>query len=148
MKQLCMAKIMACFVVVAMLLQAPTSTFISAQTPQTPKYGGTAIVPNAADPATLNIATTTSAPDHVVADNIYEPLAQYDKYQNIRPMLAQSWAVSPDGLSWTFNLLRNATWQDGFPFTSADVKFSFEQVLSKYHPRKVSFGGSCQGRHT
>jgi peptide/nickel transport system substrate-binding protein len=42
------------------------------------------------------------------------------------PDLAQSYSVSPDGLSITVNLFHNVSWQDGVPFTSADVKFSVE----------------------
>ncbi|MDK2974172.1 MAG: peptide/nickel transport system substrate-binding protein [Methanofollis sp.] len=40
--------------------------------------------------------------------------------------LAERWECSPDAKTWTFYLVRNATWQDGVPFTSADVKFTCE----------------------
>lgn len=42
------------------------------------------------------------------------------------PDLAESWEVSPDGLTWTFHFVRNATWHDGVPFTSADFKFTLD----------------------
>ena len=41
------------------------------------------------------------------------------------------------------------TWHDGTPFTSADVKFSFEEVLLKFHARtKASMGGVLAGIDT
>jgi peptide/nickel transport system substrate-binding protein len=42
------------------------------------------------------------------------------------PDLAESWQVSGDGLTWTFHFVRNATWHDGVPFTSADFKFTLD----------------------
>jgi peptide/nickel transport system substrate-binding protein len=42
------------------------------------------------------------------------------------PDLAQSWSVSPDGLTWTFHFVKNATWHDGVPFTSEDFKFTLD----------------------
>lgn len=38
--------------------------------------------------------------------------------------------ISKDGLTITYHLRRNATWSDGKPVTSADVKYSFEQVMN------------------
>lgn len=45
-----------------------------------------------------------------------------------RPDLAQKWEISPDGRTYTFSLVRNAKWHDGKPFTSADVKYTFEGI--------------------
>jgi peptide/nickel transport system substrate-binding protein len=42
------------------------------------------------------------------------------------PDLAESWLVSPDGLTWTFHFVKNATWHDGIPFTSEDFKFTLD----------------------
>jgi peptide/nickel transport system substrate-binding protein len=57
------------------------------------------------------------------------------------PDLAQKWRISPDGKTYTFYLVKNAVWHDGQPFTSADVKFSIEEVLLKHHPAgKLLFG--------
>ena len=48
-------------------------------------------------------------------------------------MLAESWSISDDGLTYVFNLRKGVTWHDGKPFTSADVVFTFEEMLS-FHP--------------
>lgn len=49
--------------------------------------------------------------------------------------LATSWKVSKNRLVWTFNLRRGVKWQDGKPFTSADVAYTYNNiVLSKRYP--------------
>ncbi len=45
------------------------------------------------------------------------------------PDLAKSWESSPDGLTWTFNLVDNAKWSDGQPVTSDDVAFTFNYII-------------------
>ncbi|MEM3114516.1 MAG: ABC transporter substrate-binding protein, partial [Nitrososphaerota archaeon] len=53
-----------------------------------------------------------------------------------RPELAESWEIikEPDGgMTIIFHLVRNATWHDGKPFTSADVKFTYEQVAPVFN---------------
>ncbi len=42
--------------------------------------------------------------------------------------------VSADGLTWTVKLRSGVTWTDGSPFTSADVKFSFDLARSANCP--------------
>ena len=40
------------------------------------------------------------------------------------PDLADTWEVSPDGLTWTFHLHPGVKWHDGQPFTANDVAFT------------------------
>jgi len=102
---------------------------------QTAPVGGTLVVAASSDPGTLNGAITTASPAHTVADSVFNGLVQLDAQLNPTPDLAERWAVSPDGRAYTFTLAHNVRWHDGQPFTSADVKFTFEQVLLKYHAR-------------
>ena len=46
------------------------------------------------------------------------------------PNLAESWETSDDGLTWTYNLVQNASFSDGTPLTSEDVVYSFERVMN------------------
>ena len=46
------------------------------------------------------------------------------------PLLAESYTVSPDGLTYTFVLRDGLTFADGTPVTSADVQYSFERRTS------------------
>jgi ABC-type transport system substrate-binding protein len=66
-----------------------------------------------------------------VAGHIYSGLVQYDQATNaIIPDIATGHEVSADGTVWTFRLRPNVTWHKGYgPFTSDDVRFSFERVL-------------------
>ena len=51
---------------------------------------------------------------------------------NLNPIygdLAQSWTVSPDGLTYTFTLKNGIKWHDGRPFTADDVAFSLKTAM-------------------
>lgn len=101
----------------------------------TPQRGGTLVVAAGADPGHFNPAITTAGGTHFVADNLYNGLVFLDEKLEPKPDLAQSWTVSDGGRTYTFKLRQNVKWHDGTAFSSADVKFSFEQVLLKYHAR-------------
>jgi peptide/nickel transport system substrate-binding protein len=49
--------------------------------------------------------------------------------ENFIPWLAESWDISPDHLTFTFHLRPDLRWSDGYPITSADFKWTFEQAL-------------------
>lgn len=63
---------------------------------------------------------------------IYEPLMFFDTAQagNVHPWLATSYAWSDGGKSITFRLRHGVKWNDGQPFTSADVAYTFELAKS------------------
>jgi len=44
----------------------------------------------------------------------------------IEPDVAESWEVSEDGLTYTYNLRQDVLWHDGEPLTAEDVKFTIE----------------------
>jgi len=73
-----------------------------------------------------------------VADNLYNGLIFLDAQLTPHADLADSWDVSADGKTYTFHLHPGVMWHDGQPFSSDDVKFTFEQVLLKYHARTKS----------
>ena len=61
---------------------------------------------------------------------IFSHLVTYNlEYTEIIPDLAESWSISDDSLTWTFNLRQGVTWHDDTPFTAADVVFSIELCL-------------------
>lgn len=99
------------------------------------KRGGTLITVVHPEPSTLAVYLSTAQSIPEITSKVYEGLLDYDFDLNPRPALAKSWSVSPDGKTVTFKLQSNVTWQDGKPFTSADVKFSVMEVLKKIHPR-------------
>ena len=95
----------------------------------------TLVVAINSDPGALNPAVTTSGGTHPVTDQMFNGLVGLDENLNPVPELAESWSTEDEGRTYRFVLRRGVTWHDGTPFTSADVKFTFEQALLKYHSR-------------
>ncbi len=87
------------------------------------------------EPPSLASYLSTSGPIGLVAPKIYEGLLDYDNDLQAIPSLAESWDVSEDGKTVTFNLQKGVKWHDGEDFTSEDVQFTVMELLSKIHPR-------------
>jgi peptide/nickel transport system substrate-binding protein len=84
----------------------------------------------AIEPDTMNPMTTYSTEAVEVLQLVYDYLIDTSLALTPQPGLATSWSYSGDGKSITYKL-RDATWHDGKPFSSADVKFTFELIKSK-----------------
>lgn len=78
-----------------------------------------------ADIDTLNPLTSITSHAHLL---VYDRLMVYDADLNTVLSLAKSRTVSPDGKTTTFVIHDGATFHDGTPVTSADVKFSYDIV--------------------
>ena len=63
----------------------------------------------------------------VVHLSVLEGLTKINMDGKITPLLAESWTIDPDGKVYTFKLKKGVKFQDGEPFTSSDVRFSFER---------------------
>src|SRR5271165_2356134 len=77
----------------------------------------------------------TSAPAAAIGEvthyNIFEGLTKIEEDFSVTPLLAEKWTFSPDLKTLTFTLKPNVKFQDGEPFSSKDVKFSFERFAAK-----------------
>jgi ABC-type transport system substrate-binding protein len=62
--------------------------------------------------------------------SLYDPLVTWDENFDFVPALAESWTVSEDGLTWTFNIRKGVNFHNGDPVTSADVMFTVEHFQS------------------
>ena len=87
------------------------------------------------DPGQLNTAITTNGGVHTAAALLYDGLVALDDSVRPTPALADRWEVEDAGKRYRFHLRQGVRWHDGLPFTSADVKFTFEELLLKYHAR-------------
>ncbi|MEO7158019.1 MAG: ABC transporter substrate-binding protein, partial [Vicinamibacterales bacterium] len=110
---------------------------VSAGCVQAPPSGQpvTLVVAINGDPGALNPAVTTSGNTHPVTDQIFNGLVGLDQQLNPIPELAERWTIEDQGRAYRFDLRHDVRWHDGTPFTSADVKFTFEEALLKYHSR-------------
>lgn len=59
---------------------------------------------------------------------VFSGLVSLDPQLQLRPELAASWQISPDGRVYTFFLRRDATFHDGRPVTSADLIYAWERA--------------------
>ena len=81
------------------------------------------------DIKTFDPALSTDYNSIVAIDMVFTGLVQLDDNLNVRPQLADSWQVGPDGLTWTFHLKTNLKFSDGTPLTSKDVAYSIDRAL-------------------
>ena len=102
-----------------------------AQAVGAPISGGTVTIPIVADP-TLNPWSPNAFVESLFVNRVlFDGLTKPGKDLAPAPDLAASWTTSADGLSWTFKLREGVKWSDGQPFTSADVAFTFNDIVLK-----------------
>jgi peptide/nickel transport system substrate-binding protein len=83
---------------------------------------------------------------------VYDPARLVDGHATLRGELAESWAWSDGGKRLTFKLKHGVLWHDGKPFTSADVKYTFDLVRDlpakrlKLNPRKLWYANVAEVR--
>ena len=94
------------------------------------------------EPAGLD--PTIAAPvaiGQVTWQNIFEGLVTIDRDGKIQPQLAKSWAISEDGLTYTFKLQTGLAFHDGEAFDSSVAKASLERArgADSVNPQKRFF---------
>lgn len=77
----------------------------------------------------------TGYPGYNVLTLMYDTLLWHDKDNNLVPLLAKEYSVSPDGLSVDVTLREGVKWHDGRPLTADDVKFTYDYILQYNHGR-------------
>src|SRR5467141_2241131 len=101
------------------------------------KQGGILRVYHRDSPASASIheeATySVNVPFMPVFNNlvIYQQDVAQNRLESIVPELAESWAWSGDGKTLNFKLRQRVKWHDGKPFTSNDVKCTFDMLMGK-----------------
>ncbi|MCZ2859297.1 ABC transporter substrate-binding protein [Blastococcus sp. VKM Ac-2987] len=109
----------------------------NAEGSSTPVDGGTLIAALAGDPQTLDVAQNSGALTIYVGQNVFEQLFQFDETLNPRPMLAEDYTMSEDGLTYTIPLREGVTFHNGEPMTAADVVASLERWQLVSGPGKL-----------
>ncbi|HKK31566.1 MAG TPA: ABC transporter substrate-binding protein, partial [Alphaproteobacteria bacterium] len=84
---------------------------------------------------------STVAPFMSVYNNLvmFDQHADKNSFETIVPDLATEWHWSEDGTKLTFKLREGIKWHDGEPFTSADVKCTWDRIQGKDTDRAMRF---------
>lgn len=95
------------------------------------------------EPAGLYCADETDGEALRVCEQITEPLLAYEIGGTaVVPSLAESYEVSEDGLTWTFNLREGVVFHDGSTLDANDVVMSYAVQWDAAHPLHVGRNGS------
>lgn len=81
------------------------------------------------DPLSFNPDAIADDNGYAIHQNLFNRLVKLDASKSIIPDLAESWKVSEDGMTITFDLKKNAKWHDGEKLTSADVKYTMDTIM-------------------
>ena len=134
--------------VCAFLAFLPVSAANSAEVP---KAGGilNATLIEAPPSFSIHDETTISAvwPMMPCYNNLllFDPLKKQESLETIIPELAEKWSWQDGGRSLAFSLRKDVKWHDGQPFTSKDVKYTFDTIREvegvtaklRVNPRKL-----------
>ena len=78
----------------------------------------------------VDTANVTGAVEDTIDRAVMEGLFRYGPDGKLVPQLAESYKVSPDGLTIDFTLHKGVMWQRGYgELTTDDVKYSYERFL-------------------
>jgi peptide/nickel transport system substrate-binding protein len=80
-------------------------------------------------PANLDPRIGTDSASERLDGLLFDSLVQRDSGMNIQPDLASSWE-QPNPTTFVFHLRRDVRFHDGRALTSADVKFTFDSIMS------------------
>lgn len=97
-------------------------------------FGDALVEGSIGDASNLIPILASDSASHSVAGLIYNGLLKYDKNLNLVGDLAEKWEVSEDKKVITFYLKKGVKWQDGKPFTSEDVKYTYEIIVDDKTP--------------
>lgn len=91
-------------------------------------------------PTNLDPRVGTDAQSQRLDGLIFNSLVERDANMNVKGDLAERWEM-PDPLTYVFHLRSGVKFHDGRPLTSADVKFTFDSILSGaiQTPKRGSF---------
>ena len=100
--------------------------------------GGSLVMGTIGDATSMIPMITSDSASHEMSGWSTNGLLKYDKDINLVSDLAQSWTVSPDGLTITFKLRQGVRWQDGKPYTAADALFNWRFMVDPKTPTAYS----------
>ncbi len=106
----------------------PTGLVPAAAQTSGPRYGGTLRIGMQTDPVGLDPHLSNATATKNMMEHVYDTLVFYSAEGRFKPGLAESWTISADGLTWTFNLRRNVKFHNGRPFVADDVVYTINRL--------------------
>jgi peptide/nickel transport system substrate-binding protein len=120
-------RILVITITLAMLLSISIVTIGTAR----PIRGGELVVLLVTSPDNLDPQRTNLIPSFMVFSLIVSTLTAIDHNLEPAPYLSESWEMSEDGLTWTFNLRRGVRFHDGTPVNAEAVAFSLNRFITE-----------------
>jgi peptide/nickel transport system substrate-binding protein len=102
------------------------------------RYGGRITFALEQDPVHVAPFGAILTSNHWGKQAAYDSLVEWDKNLNLKPALAESWKISADQKSITFNLRKGVKFHNGKEVTADDVKYSVEKMLNPPLPGSVT----------
>jgi len=105
--------------------------------PERPVRGGRLVIGMQQEPEILNEAVNSMVASVYVCNLIFSKFVKYNDSMELVPDLieeiptVENGGISPDYLTYTYHIRKNARWHDGVSVTSYDAKFSYEVMM---HP--------------
>lgn len=91
------------------------------------------------EPRTLNPYRGIDSASYFSQTLIHGGLVRYNERGDILPGLAESFSISPDGKTYTFNLRKNLKFSDGSPLTAEDVLASVKATVGPGSPFRSNY---------
>lgn len=110
---------------------------------EVPAYGGTYQEGVVGYTRFINPVLAFTDADKDMSALVYSGLLKPTENGKLEGDLAESWVVSPDGLTYTITLKPNVFFHDGTPVTTADVAYTIEKIIDPTikSPKAESWGG-------
>lgn len=105
---------------------SPTPSSAASSSGGTPKSGGDFVIVGHQELAGLSPNDVGPGDQWTMITQMHNALLEMDENFVFNPTLADKFSVTPDGLSYTFNLHKGVKFHDGSTFSSADVKYTYD----------------------
>lgn len=128
----------ACLAILMMVLAGCSSGGGAASEHSEPVPGGTARFGLSLDPPCFDPHYTGTIMNYTVARNVIDSLLYWKPDGTFAPWLADSYRISEDRLTYTFELRKGVTFSNGEAFDAAAVKANYDFILDPANATNAS----------
>lgn len=82
------------------------------------------------EPPSLNPLTSSDTTSNIILRSLFEGLMRLDQESIPQEAMAESYEVSDDKLTYTFNIREDVHWTNGDPVTAQDFEYAWKWVLT------------------